>query len=293
MRVLHLDCGREMRGGQWQVLRLHHRLVEGGHDSMLLAPERSPLLFEAQRRKLPYGILRPLRLALLSRRFDIVHAHDARSHTFAALFARVPFAVSRRVAFPVHESMLSEWKYNRPRIYLAVSRYVAHELRRAGIEQRRICVVYDGVPVPPLPAAGNAILAPHTLDPAKGLALAKEAAARAGVQLETSHDLGVDLPRARALVYLSRSEGLGSGILLAMAYGITVIASRVGGIPELIEDGINGILVENDPESIAGAFRRINTQLGRAARQTVIERFTEERMVKATLAAYADAHSND
>jgi glycosyltransferase involved in cell wall biosynthesis len=118
------------------------------------------------------------------------------------------------------------------------------------------------------------------------MALAQEAAALAGVKVEITKNLAADLSRARALVYLTRSEGLGSGILLAMAYGVTVIASDVGGIPELLCDGRNGTLVKNDPAAVAAAFARIDPALGRAARATVIERFTEEHMVAATLAAY-------
>jgi glycosyltransferase involved in cell wall biosynthesis len=286
MRILHLDSGRELRGGQWQALRLHGGLIAAGHESLLLAREGSPLLDAARERNLPCEVLRPLRVPMQSRRFDIVHAHDARSHTLGALFARVPLVVSRRVAFPVRDSAASRWKYGRADLFIAVSRFVAQQLRRAGVDEARIAVVYDGVPVPSEPARGEAILVPSTNDPQKGMDLAEKAAARAGATMQRSTNLEADLPHARALVYLSRSEGLGSGILLAMAHGCTVIASEVGGIPELIEDGVNGILVPNDVEAIAGAFRRINGELGRAARQTVAARFTEERMVKATLAAY-------
>jgi hypothetical protein len=285
-RILHLDSGREMRGGQWQALRLHRGLVEAGHESLLLAREDSPLLTAVGKARLPCEVLRPLRLGLLSRRFDIVHAHDARSHTLAAIFSRVPFAVSRRVAFPVRDSAISRWKYLRAACFLAVSRHVAIQVANAGMDESRIEVVYDGVPVPPVPARGDAILIPHTLDPRKGMALAQEAAALAGVRVEVTKNLETDLPRARALVYLTRSEGLGSGILLAMAHGVTVIASNLGGIPELIRDGENGILVENELAAVAGAFQRIDPALGIAARATVMERFTEERMVAATLEAY-------
>ncbi|MGD1073699.1 MAG: glycosyltransferase family 4 protein [Bryobacteraceae bacterium] len=286
MRILHLDSGRGLRGGQWQALRLHRGLIAAGHESMLLAREGSPLLDAARERKLPCEVLRPWRLPMQSRRFDIVHAHDARSHTWGALLARAPLVVSRRVAFPVRDSAVSRWKYGRPVFFIAVSRFVAQELRRAGVEERRITVVYDGVPVPPQPARGEAILVPWTADPEKGMALAERAAARAGITLQRSTNLEADLPGARAMVYISRSEGLGSGILLGMAYGVTVIASNVGGIPELIEDGATGILVPNDMETIAGAFERIHAELGMAARRTVVEKFTEDRMVKATLAAY-------
>jgi hypothetical protein len=202
-----------------------------------------------------------------------------------AVFARVPLVVSRRVAFPVRDSALSRWKYRRASLFLAVSRHVAVELKSAGVEESRIAVVYDGVPVPEKSARGAAILAPLTLDPRKGMALAEEAARLAGVELEMSSNLEADLPRARALVYLTHSEGLGSGILLGMAYGVTVIASNVGGIPELIEDGVSGILVENEPEAVAAALRRIDPKLGRAARAIVKERFTERHMIEASLTA--------
>jgi glycosyltransferase involved in cell wall biosynthesis len=287
MRILHLDSGREMRGGQWQALRLHRGLLAAGHQSLLLANAGSPLLETATSEKLPCHALRPLRLGLLSRGFDLVHAHDARSHTLGAAFARGPLVVSRRVAFPVGDSRVSRWKYRHPALFLAVSCHVAERLREAGIDEARIAVVYDGVPVPPEPARGDAVLVPHTLDPEKGMALALQAAELAGVKVEISNNLAADLPRARAMIYLTRSEGLGSAILLAMAYGVTVIASDVGGIPELIRHRENGILVPNDPAAIASALASIDPALGRAARATVVERFSERHMIDATLAAYA------
>jgi hypothetical protein len=286
MRILHLDSGREMRGGQWQALRLHEALIAQGHDSVLLAREGSPLLAAALKGSLPCLALRPLRLRHFSRGFDVVHAHDARSHTLCALFALAPLVVSRRVAFAVKNSALSRWKYRQPALLLAVSRFVADELHQAGVDKQRIAVVYDGVPVPQEPACGEAILVPHSLDPAKGMALATAAAASAGVSIRCSGNLEADLPGARALVYLSKSEGLGSGILLGMAHGVTVIASDTGGIPELIQDGVNGILVSNAPDAVAAAFRRIDNNLGRAARETVMRAFTVKHMVQATLDAY-------
>ena len=139
MRILHLDSGREMRGGQWQALRLHRGLVERGHESLLLAREGSPLLAAAQRAKLPCDVLLSVAAAKSSRGFDLVHAHDARSHTIGALFARAPLVVSRRVAFPVRDSALSRWKYRRAGLFLAVSRHVADaaEARRGGREPDR------------------------------------------------------------------------------------------------------------------------------------------------------------
>ncbi len=287
MRILHLDSGREMRGGQWQVLRLHRGLVAAGHESLLLARKGAPLQRLCEQWGLPCKPLGILRFRALLGGFDLVHAHDARTHTLAAIWSNRQFVVSRRVAFPVKSSLVSRWKYRRPALFLAVSQFVAGKLREAGIPDDRITVVYDGIPVPAKEAAGEVILTPYSTDPGKGMALAEAAAARAGIRLEPSKDLEADLPRARAMLYLSESEGLGSGILLAMAHGVPVIASNVGGIPELITDGVNGLLVPNEAVAIAESFARLHRRFGPAARQTVLQRFTEQHMIAATLAAYS------
>ena len=286
MRILHLDDGKEMRGGQWQVLRLHRELVRRGVDSLLLARESAPLLTLAAAEGLPCDMLRPLRVPLLSRRYDLLHAHDAKSHSYAALCSRVPFVVSRRVAFPVQTGATSKWKYSKPALYLAVSKFVAERLLEAGVPANRIEVVYDGVPVPETAANGTAVLVPHSLDSEKGMSLALEAAVLAEVPIKVTRDLEADLLGAQALLYLTNSEGLGSGVLLGMAAGVSVIASNVGGIPELLTDGVNGLLVENELQAVANAFRRIAPGMGAAARACVIERFTVERMVDDTLACY-------
>ena len=90
-----------------------------------------------------------------SRSFDLVHAHDAHSHTSAVLFARRPVVVSRRVAFPIGTSVASQLKYARPHRYLAVSRYVAGLLIDAGIDSGRIDTIYDGVEIPAVAAKGR------------------------------------------------------------------------------------------------------------------------------------------
>jgi Glycosyltransferase Family 4/Glycosyl transferases group 1 len=289
MKILHVDSGREMRGGQWQVLRLHQALLEAGHQSFLMAREYSPLLTLAAERDLPCDVLRPLRLLIRSRRFDLVHAHDAHAHASAAIFSRAPLVVSRRVAFPLSNCAVSRWKYKRASRYLAVSAYVARILIAAGIDSERIDIVYDGVEFPETAATGDTILTPYTTDHAKGMALAEQAATLAGLPLKLSKDLARDLPHARAMIYLTQSEGLGSAILLAMAHGLTVIASNTGGIPEMIENNVNGILVPNDVDSAAAALRQLNPALGAAARETVRNRFTVEHMLNATLASYQKA----
>ena len=89
MRILHLDAGREMRGGQWQVLRLIEGLAAEGVESTLLAREGAPLYAAARKlgwRVQPIGITRAIGAL---RSHSLIHAHDARSRTLGAFLRAV------------------------------------------------------------------------------------------------------------------------------------------------------------------------------------------------------------
>src|SRR5258707_6618893 len=96
-----------------------------------------------------------------------------------------------------------------------------------GVGRERISVVYDGVPLLLPSAASSRIVAPASADPRKGATLSAEAARLAGMPLHFSTDLETDLKDAGLFVYITQSEGLGSGVLLAMSAGVPVIASNV------------------------------------------------------------------
>ena len=288
MRILHLDSGREMRGGQWQVLRLMEGLRRENIDGALLCPRGSPLWDHARALRLDVRPLGLWAVYRLSRRADLVHAHDARTHTLAAGLARTPLVVSRRVAFPIR----SRWKYRHASRYAAVSQFVKGVLMEGGVPEERISVVYDGVPLGSPAPGGDTVLAPSSGDPRKGTALALEATRRAGVDLLLSRDLESDLGGTRLFLYLTHSEGLGSAILMAMAAGVPVIASNVGGIPEIVRHRENGWLTENEPESIAAAIRELLSDrplargLAARAQQTVTEKFSLEQMIHNTMHVY-------
>ncbi len=97
------------------------------------------------------------------------------------------------------------------------------------------------------------------------------------------------LRRGWLLVSSSVSEGFPNVIIEAMSCGLPVVATSVGGAPEIIEPGVNGLLVQRrSPELIAQAMARIllddetRNLMSRRAREIVIERFPIERMVKMT-----------
>lgn len=279
-----------MRGGQWQAIHLMRSLRDLGHHPVLAA-RRGSLIFETARAD---GFeTRSLTAATLlagARGFDVVHAHDARSHTLAALTGCRPLVVSRRVAFPIGTGALSRWKYGRPDRFIAISECVAARLRDAGVPVDRIRVVHDGVPaLAPGPPSGR-IVAPVTGDPAKGDDLLRATK----LPIHWSADLTRDLPGACMLIYLTREEGLGSAVLLAMSAGVPVIASAVGGLRELIRDGDNGLLVANEPGAIESAAHRLMAgpelarRLAVRARQCYESAFTVRHMAEATLAVYRE-----
>ncbi len=229
---------------------------------------------------------------------SIVHAHDARAHTLAALASRRRFVVSRRVSFPVRRSLASFWKYRRAARFVAVSHFVARELQAAGIPKERIDVVYDAVPaIEPLEQwqPGDPAVALASTDPQKGRDLTQKACDLAGIPVIFSDDLENDLRRASIFVYITRTEGLGSAALLAMAMGVPVVASSVGGLKELFANGVSGMLVNNNPPEIARAMRKVleepalaESLIANGKRRTEAC-FTPEHLVRGTLASYERA----
>lgn len=93
----------------------------------------------------------------------------------------------------------------------------------------------------------------------------------------------------------SRQEGLGLSVLEAQAMELPVIASNVGGLANIIDDGRTGLLVPPErPDLLAHAIDLLlehpekSKEIGRAARREVAERFSSERMVEDTLKVYEE-----
>jgi glycosyltransferase involved in cell wall biosynthesis len=106
-------------------------------------------------------------------------------------------------------------------------------------------------------------------------------------------DVPAVLARARVGVSCSSAEGLSNAIMESMAARLPVVATAVGGSPELVEDGVTGRLVPpGSPTSLAEALgemlasERIARQMGSAGREVIARRFSLARMVEGHDAVY-------
>lgn len=107
-------------------------------------------------------------------------------------------------------------------------------------------------------------------------------------------DVPAVLPELDVFLFTSREEGLGSSILDAFVCRVPVVATAAGGIPELVEDGVTGVLAPvRDPAALAAGVRRVLADAalrarvvdGGAARAAAL---SADAMADATLAVYRE-----
>ena len=106
-------------------------------------------------------------------------------------------------------------------------------------------------------------------------------------------DVAPYLAASDVFVLPSRFEGLSNSLLEAMACGLPVVSTRVGGSKDLIQDGVNGLLVDVDnEEQLAGAMGRVlgdrplGESLGKNARETVKAKHDIGKIADAHIALY-------
>lgn len=357
LKIIHLDTGEDLRGGQRQLLMLARGLAARGHQQLIVTMDGTLLETRARQEGfrvfgLPrhdpagaHGIFQ-LRQFLLAEPFHLLHGHDGKGQTIswlASMGLKVSRVATRRVIYTPPRHIDTRVKYGRGcDAVIAVSKYVRQLLVDAGVPASKVEVIYDGVEIDkPDPSSKPRMRAQwgcESLDfvvghiasggREKGLDVVREAAvllnasnpglriiaATAGFAGKARGDILRDRLKAEGAANLrwtllpthgadffaaldlfimpSRAEGLGSAALVAMAQGVPVVASKVGGLPEIVEEGETGWLVPpGSPQALADAIAHAASdrsrlhEMGTKAHQRALQ-FSSTLLVERTETLY-------
>ncbi|HEX2835408.1 MAG TPA: glycosyltransferase family 4 protein [Thermoanaerobaculia bacterium] len=200
-------------------------------------------------------------------------------------------------------------------------------LAAGGLDPAKLLVAHNGIAIERFahngsPAHGRQLMTVSVLRPGKGIEVLIEAltkipsatlmvvgdgpmreewaalAQRFGVAgriqwLGYRNDVETLLPRADLFVLPSLDDAFPTVLLEAMAAGVPVVATRVGGIPEIVDDGVTGKLVPpNDAAALAAAINALldadTSGMRDAARTRARERFSTEAWIARLDAIYAE-----
>jgi glycosyltransferase involved in cell wall biosynthesis len=258
-----------------------------------------------------------------SREGDIVHTHSGRAQNFAyrtTLGSPIRRVVTRHVAFTPSHPLVHRLKYSIScHGIIAVSDAVRDVLIRAGVPAKKIAVIHTGVTLPYLRPARHK----KTDDFVIGHMGAFTAEKGQDVLIGAAKELRASLPRVKFIlagegtrlaelkrgappnvsfpgfvedhagfyskldlfVMPSRSEAWGLAALEAMAFGVPVVASDIGGLREIVEHGQSGWLVPaGDSSALAAAILSAYPEAGefrRGARERAM-RFSIDKMAERT-----------
>jgi glycosyltransferase involved in cell wall biosynthesis len=202
----------------------------------------------------------------------------------------LPVRVLRRIQTRVAQSAI---------LLIVPSEYLKRIVTAWGIPSDKIKVIYNSIELPEVRAPqkrpeGFLVVSSGRRVPWKGFDALERVVAR---ERSWHFFLASDLPRAEALGWVrsadvfvlnSSYEGLSHALIEAMMLGTPVIATRVGGNAELIEDGVTGFLVPlGDENALRLALKNIEqdpvaARNRVAAAQTRLQKFSTETMLEAT-----------
>jgi glycosyltransferase involved in cell wall biosynthesis len=176
MKILHVDMGKEWRGGQRQCALLHQGLLHRGIESILLCNSTGELARRGLQNVITtgfHGEVSPLSIANFNRvikevKPDIIHSHEASSLTplliLRAFGKDYKLINTRRVDFSVKKNPISLYKYKNKYVHIvAISEGVKKILVKDGISPDNIDIIYSGTPTPAKPSEAEVAKAKQEL----------------------------------------------------------------------------------------------------------------------------------
>ena len=313
LTITHVDSERAWRGGQQSLWTLAQALRARGHQQIIVCPPDSALAERARAAGFTVA-------AQPSRAGDIVHAHSGRAQNSAyraTLGSQVRRVVTRHVAFAPSHPLVHRLKYTMTcHGIIAVSDSVREVLTRAGVPSKKIVVIHTGIELPALlphrphdtfvvghmgaftaEKGQDVAIAAAKLLPRAKFILAGEgprlADLRRGAPSNVSfpgflEDREAFFASLDLFVMPSRSEAWGLAALEAMAHGVPVIASNIGGLREIIEPGRSGWLFPaGDASALARTIEEASADPARLRKTAVAAReraahFSIEKMAEQT-----------
>jgi glycosyltransferase involved in cell wall biosynthesis len=333
VRILHIEGGKHLYGGAYQVLQLV-RLLRDRCTNILACPKGSAIEAEATKANVivvpiplngegSFPAYFALRDAISDLKPDIVHVHSRRGAdlwgVLAASRSHTPLVITRRVDNP-EPRWLARFRYKPAARVVGISEKICEVLHSEGVPCEKLVSIRSGVDTDVFqPHAGKAYLTEQfgiganekvvvmaaqfirrkghaTLLEAVPAILAGHADVRflllgQGSLLEEIRmlakpfgervlcpgfrdDFEKILPECDIIAHPAEMEGLGVVLLQAAACGIPAVATRAGGIPEVVRDGRNGFLIDvNDARLLA---LRVNSLLDDETLRVSMSRYARE-----------------
>lgn len=299
MHIIHVNFERHWGGGEIALRSLYYGLHALGCRQTILCRDASQLKIICQKEGLPYRVIdRSLGISWITARLvhriccdeqaDLINVHDTKSHH--ALFIanrcfvhKLPYVVTRRLAFPVRPSWYNRLRYADQYLksVIAVSQAAKASMDRVLTADKPLHIINEGIDIAQIRHRARRVQKPlriaivGRLSPEKGHEtfvnmvawLIKKGfsaqfdivgqGAMADTLIKKIDTLGLSqhvkmlgfvhhiydyLSQIDMLIMPSISEAFGLSIIDAMACGVVVIASEVGGIREIITHGHNGML---------------------------------------------------